>query len=571
MFVAGEAKGNPPVFARGDVAELAVYDDHGHGQGHILVGVLDLGQEYKKGMMIQGMFLVAQDLYYLWWMNNGADSPDRDNAMYHLCAVHRKKCPPTSKFPRMIHSDKYRNWGVTELTSKEVPWLKDKDLKKAFDSCFAKFRGVVDAKGLPSRTKPRTKETLPSWVDEEAEEDDVEEADPETSGDEATEDEGVKKRIIALREELKAAEEEAAGKKESRRKRMTAMKKEDHRGRTREKEKARSRSPKKAKEKTVAKTEKASSSKVKKKKKGKRSESGGSRDSKGRRKGVKSDPPAKVVKKKKKKKDSSDPGDPEDDSSSDDEESQDELFASKKPEAETKKVKDKDRGPFGGGAPIGYGAEESSSDEETVFQKGLTTTAKGSQQKLLQYTNRHPGRLASRLLLRMQEATARGVVGPSSGSSEMTPPVALNHVLTILIPSLGPKVGVRTSRELKTLGAILDHLSGGHTGKAADIVGQRMKALERATHEGHWGAAQFLELLPPENTMLLEKDEELFVTNEYLKEQKLKSYDRGSQRKDQEPKGRGKGDRGKGKDKNQAKGDKGTWDKNAPKKDEASK
>ena len=105
--------------------------------------------------------------------------------------------------------------------------------------------------------------------------------------------------------------------------------------------------------------------------------------------------------------------------------------------------------------------------------------------------------------------------------------VALNYLLTILLPTLGPKVGVRSTRELKTLGSILDHLAGGSPSKAADVVCQRIKALERATQEGHWGAAQYLELLAPEGTLLLDRDEEAYMTKEYLLEQKLRSYDRG--------------------------------------------
>ena len=141
-----------------------------------------------------------------------------------------------------------------------------------------------------------------------------------------------------------------------------------------------------------------------------------------------------------------------------------------------------------------------------------------------------------------------------------TPVVAMNHVLTILLPSLGAKVGLRSTRELKTLGRILDLLAGGFPSKAADVVAQRIKAVERATHEAHWGAAQFLELLPPENSMLLEKDEEMFVTKEWLLEQKLRSYDRRGPGRDGDGKGKAKGAKGKTKDKDKI--DRGAWEKN---------
>jgi hypothetical protein len=99
------------------------------------------------------------------------------------------------------------------------------------------------------------------------------------------------------------------------------------------------------------------------------------------------------------------------------------------------------------------------------------------------------------------------------------------YILTVLLPNLGAQTGLRSVRELKTLGSIMDQLAAGSPSKAADIVCQRIKAVERASHEGHWGSAQFLELLSPENSMLLGRDEEMFVTKEYLLDQKLKSYD----------------------------------------------
>ena len=128
----------------------------------------------------------------------------------------------------------------------------------------------------------------------------------------------------------------------------------------------------------------------------------------------------------------------------------------------------------------------SSSSEESSFRKGSSASAKSSQMRLVRYAERHPGRLASRLLLKMQEATARGALEPIGESKSLTPAVAQNHLLTVLLPSLGEKAGVRTRRELKTLTKILDSLARGDPAGAADVVAQRVKALERASHEAHW-------------------------------------------------------------------------------------
>lgn len=219
-----------------------------------------------------------------------------------------------------------------------------------------------------------------------------------------------------------------------------------------------------------------------------------------------------------------------------------------------------DRGPFGGGSAVDF--DGSSSSEESSFRKGSSASAKSSQMRLVRYAERHPGRLASRLLLKMQEATARGALEPIGESKSLTPAVAQNHLLTVLLPSLGEKAGVRARRERKTLTKILDSLARGDPAGAADVVAQRVKALERASHEAHWGTAQYLELLPPENTTLLDRSEETFVTSQYLLDQKIRSYDQPDRRRP--PKG-GKDKEGKGKDGKNKKG-KGPEDRKEDKK-----
>ncbi|CAL1144295.1 unnamed protein product [Cladocopium goreaui] len=69
--------------------------------------------------------------------------------------------------------------------------------------------------------------------------------------------------------------------------------------------------------------------------------------------------------------------------------------------------------------------------------------------------------------------------------------------------------------------------------QAADLLSQRVKALEKATVDSHWGSAQFLELLSPETADPLERDEEVFTNREWLLEMKLKNMSSGrSKRKE---------------------------------------
>ncbi len=112
------------------------------------------------------------------------------------------------------------------------------------------------------------------------------------------------------------------------------------------------------------------------------------------------------------------------------------LFSGKPKGDEESDERNRDRGPFGEGFGVSYGDDESDSTESD-FRKGPSTPAKSGQLKLIRYSSKYPGRLASRMLVKMEQATARGVGGPFAKRSSLTPPVAMNHMLTVLIPSQG--------------------------------------------------------------------------------------------------------------------------------------
>eukprot|EP00435_Cladocopium_sp_Y103_P021215 s2664_g5.t1 len=565
-YKAGSSRGSPPTAAPGETVELLVYDDAGNEQGTILLGVLETLGRHKDGLVIAAMFLGASDLYYHWWMNEGPNAPHKDRGIYHLCMVATATCPSSRKFPNMIHGDKYRNLGVGMLTQKKIPWLKDKAIREAYEFCYKKFKGVMgDGAGETEEPPPAMKKPRAAWADKsDPSEEGASEESPDDEDEESTssDDEAMAAKIKKLRQELKKAEDDAAEGKKKRK----AMKKARTSAGKRHREEAR------VAESRPAKAEIEGKAKKKKKKK-QRDDETEEKPKKERKKktapaGVKKRPkkrgadgsgsggeagPSRPRKKKK-------PASEAEEDADDDDDTDQELFGVKAVEKGALKHGEGDRGPFGGGAPVKFGSkDDDTSESESHFQKGLTGSAKTSQQRLLAYTQRYLGRLASRMLLKMEQAVARGAVGPTVNEGRRTPPVALNHILTVLLPSLGQKAGLRSTRELKTLGTILDQLASGCPSMAADTVTQRIKAVERATHEGHWGAAQHLELLAPENTMLIEKDEEMFMAREYLLEQKLKHYDRPGPRRENEGKGKSKGAKGKNKD--GSKGDKMNWDK----------
>ena len=143
------------------------------------------------------------------------------------------------------------------------------------------------------------------------------------------------------------------------------------------------------------------------------------------------------------------------------------------------------------------------------------------------------------------KAVAVGGVGASPAEvGEMTPPAAVHYFHTMIVPQLGQKLTFRAHRELRTLCTVLDLLARKQPAHAADLVGQRVKAIEKSCHDGHWAAAQYLELLGPDGGGLLERGEEVFMNREHLLGLKLKGWQRkrsqGERRKEREGQGKRK-------------------------------
>ena len=131
-----------------------------------------------------------------------------------------------------------------------------------------------------------------------------------------------------------------------------------------------------------------------------------------------------------------------------------------------------------------------------------------------------------------------------------TPAVATAYYLTVFKPT-HPDMGLRNSREARTLCCALDHLARGEYGETADLLSQRLKALEKAQKDGNsWRQAQWLELLPPEGMTLVERDEEYMATREEELCWRIhggKGSWGGKDYKNKDAKGKGKDDKGKGK------------------------
>ena len=78
-------------------------------------------------------------------------------------------------------------------------------------------------------------------------------------------------------------------------------------------------------------------------------------------------------------------------------------------------------------------------------------------------------------------------------------------------------------RELSPLCLSRELLIQDKRAKAMDVLAQRVKALERAQADGHWDAAQWMELIPTGSVQLIPRRESRQALREAEEESKLRA------------------------------------------------
>ena len=134
---------------------------------------------------------------------------------------------------------------------------------------------------------------------------------------------------------------------------------------------------------------------------------------------------------------------------------------------------------------------------------------------------KHPGRLAEGWFEVMTEAVGERLEGFSAAQPRA---VAVAWLLTVYLNQHSAKdLGPRTMRELRTLCHTLDLLIQGKLAEAMGVLAQRVKALERAQADGHWDAAQWMELIPTGAVQLIPRRESRQALREAEEESKLRA------------------------------------------------
>lgn len=580
-WVGGRGSIASPV--KDQLVEAKVLDDDGQDQGTILIRVKRLYSPGELGRMVLGDWISASDSYYRQWAESKAGRPSTVDGSYHFCKGDPATCEAGRKDGLVIHLGKWRSWKEDELLAGDQPEEYDGEARGLIARYFKRESGgsrPAAAGGLPWKGGARELKLAPrapalkTPATKKARAGDA--GEPE-AGEKAKETPGKKvSQLKADLAELKRVTSRSPSRSMPRRTERKEKKKPtppgsfgggglgrgggDNGGSDPSDESSSSSSDSEEEDErsmgsvdwgdSPSGDEKGEKEKKRKKKKkkdhGKEDEDD---DDKGRgRPGTKKPGDAKKRKKKKKK------------SKHAAKEAREDKRKKKKKKKSGKRGIEKletDKGPFGMGESKkmrkdAEEGDESDSDETSSSQSfhkapsGLTLHL-----RLQRYAMRHPGRLATRLLQRMEKVCRLGGGVHKTGTgAQSVKPCALAYFLTILTPSLKDRWSPRTQRELRVLTEILDHLAEDAGNKAADIIAQRIKALEQSVQDGNaWKKAKYLELIDSDEVTLSDRGELNMMQKEVELEEKFRGKGQWRPWEPPNPKGeKGKKD-GKGKGK----------------------
>ncbi len=509
----------------GEIIEAEVYDNSRGQQGKTLWVVQQEGKLDRNGKYLEARLVIVEDEHLNWWLKHGEGAKFKSVFYLHLCKGDTARCKDFNpRRPKEFHTDRLRVIDNEDVRLRKASWWQVGPSKAVFERFRAHLVGEDKDKG-------RGLDDEFDFDPSEEEKGDDPPAEAELFG---PDDKKAKRKDTRLQKELEE---------------LKATTGKPHH--------------KKPKPPAGAKDEK----KVKRKKKEPEEiDAEPRRKKKSREDGEADDSPAEALPSRLwfGRRPDRDGGEKERErrrrrrSSSSDSTSEGRRKKKKKAKKKKKRARKNDRGPYGIGQKVNFLQEETYSDtsdsEESVFRGGAPKE-RSQQLQLMEYAMINPGRLTSRLLLKMQNLLAKeGAPINQERPGNMTPATATAYLLTVLIPTHREKMGVRLLREMRTIAGAVDEIARGHPEEAGDILSQRLKALELQLVDNSWQRAQFLELIPQEGAGLSERSEQAMATREQMQEQKMRVWSQDSWNRN--PKGGKDGEKGKGKGKKGKKGGK---------------
>eukprot|EP00438_Fugacium_kawagutii_P015911 Skav211119 [mRNA] locus=scaffold2659:123518:130322:- [translate_table: standard] len=504
-------------FKKGAYLDAHLYDSSHQSQGYGLWRIRAAEKKKKEGVWLEATLVAASDDHLNWWLREGPGSGHGRKFLLHLCAEAEVDCAKTKRKKDLeFHTDYFRLLDVGDIHEKCLTWAKTGMPNEDLVAEQARLSGAAprgrNPGGKASGSKPPHGGLSWSVTDDEEEGSDQQQA------------VDVKKKLSELKKQVEKCEKEATSKKTSSKKKKKKTSKEKgskkkKKGGKAGKKAKQSRSPQRPDVTWFGRARKAPRQSSNSSSSSEEATSGSKESSSTEKRGSGS-------KSKKSKK--------------------------------RKRGDEADRGPYGVGAKLRYDGKEDSSGsdgsedgEKTPFRAGLSS--KSHHLQLQEYAERRPGRLASRLLQKMDKILSRqeSPMHQYDGKN-LTPSTGTSYFLTVIVPQYRDKLSMRTSRELRSTAKALDLIAQGKQDRAADVLAQRYKALEMSLADQGWQRAQHLELIPAEGAVLTEHDELVMVTKEQKDDLKLRAMATGATWK-----GQGKYEPEKGKTKGKGKGKKG--------------
>ena len=165
----------------------------------------------------------------------------------------------------------------------------------------------------------------------------------------------------------------------------------------------------------------------------------------------------------------------------------------------------------------GGGGDSSSSESTALFR---STPARGGD--LVQVAQKKPGLLLkeglkemSKFLAERDESTEDAEKWKGRRVMSYVSQVLLNHHPM-------SKIGIRSYREVITVGNAVDLLLQGRLPECGDLLIQRLKALETSFQEGTWSSARHQELIPAVGASMTSQPEREVTAKAELRAQKLR-------------------------------------------------
>ena len=401
----------------------------------------------KSGLWTTAKLIAVSDTHLKWWLTEGPGAEAQRTFPLHFCLGPSGQCTKTKRRPEYeFHTDYFRSLTADEIANLKIPWMKSAEAKSDMEAEVAKLTGTPSGAAAQKKGNPRAsgKDAALDWSPSD-------DQDGQGDGDSILKGDDVRKKLQALKEDLKGDGKVKKKDGKEKDKGMKSKKERDRRGRSRSRGRQKKRDlasassqDKYARGKWFGKVTQVSSSSTS----SSSDKKGAEAQDKGKSK--KKDKKAKGSKKKKRRKD-----------------------------------KAADHGPFSAGPLQRYdgkasGSESLSSDEKeesSVFRAQVSQ--KSRQLQLQEYSLKYPRQLTARLLRKMQHFLAREDTPMQQIEGlNMTPAVATSYLLTVTMVQYKERLNMRTLRELKSLSKALDLIVQGSSERAADVIAHRVKSIE---------------------------------------------------------------------------------------------